>query len=339
MFRLIKIIFLFLFVIAALYFGASVFIPAKYTIERTETLNAPVDIVFEQVSHFKNWEKWSPWKEKDPEMKALFGPNDGKTGSYWLWKSSSGDGRMTSTNIIDQKEINYHLSYSKPYPSESDGSIKLEAQDNMTKVTWTMEGSNPFHLRVLNLLMDKKIGPDFEKGLQLLKVIAEKEASIFQNEYYGYRIKETRFGGSKIGFVRETVLFEEMDEFFTKNYAKIKEEATNCGFRIDGEPMALFYRWDYTNTVANIAAAIPIMGDSTLGNDCEMMQLQPQQALLLNYYGGYKSSANAYKALDNYVRNKKLRTQKPVIEEYIIGPKQQRDSSKWFTKIWYLLDK
>ena len=54
MFRLIKIIFLFLFVIAALYFGASVFIPAKYTIERTETLNAPVDIVFEQVSHFKN---------------------------------------------------------------------------------------------------------------------------------------------------------------------------------------------------------------------------------------------------------------------------------------------
>ena len=129
-----------------------------------------------------------------------------------------------------------------------------------------------------------------------------------------------------------------MDEFFTKNYAKIEEEAKNCGFSIEGKPMGLYYRWDYTNAVATVAAAIPVMGDSTLGEDYSLIQLQPQKALLLNYYGGYKSSTNACKALDNYVRNKKLRQAKPVIEEYIIGPKQQRDSAKWYTKIWYLLE-
>lgn len=318
---------------------ASLFIPSKFTVERSQTFNAPADIVFEQIVSFKNWETWSPLKEKDPKMKSLFGPNSGNEGSYWLWKGSkAGEGRMTNTGIKNQEQISYHLSLEKPYKSESDGYIKLEPNGNQTTVTWVIEGTNPFHLRVLNLMMDKWIGPDFEKGLELLKTIAEKETEIFQHDYFGYRIKETKFNGSKIGYVKKTIVIEELDEFFTKNYAKITSEAKNCNFKIDGHPMALFYRWDYTNGVTTVAAAIPLMGDSTLGEDYSLMQLQPQKALLLNYYGGYKSMANPYKALDNYIRNKNLKQVKPVIKEYIIGPKEQRDSTKWFTKIWYLLE-
>mgnify|MGYP000164966609 CR=1 FL=1 len=336
--RIIRIILIFIFVIVGLYLVASLFIPSKFTVERSQTLNAPTDIVFEQIVSFKNWEKWSPWKEKDPKMKSLFGPNPGKEGSYWLWKSKkTGKGRMTATDIKDQEQVIYHLTVDKPFAMELDGVVKLEPNGNQTKVTWMVEGTNPFHLRVLNLLMDKQIGPDFELGLDLLKTIAEKESEILQKEYFGYRIKETRFGGSKIGYVKKAIIIDELDEFFVKNYAKIKEEAQNCNFKIDGQPMALYYRWDYTNGVATVAAAIPVMGDSTLGEDFGLMQLQPQKALLLNYYGGYKSMANPYKALDNYIRNKNLRQVKPVIEEYIIGPKTQRDSTKWHTKIWYLL--
>ena len=336
--RIIQINFIFIFVIIGLYLVASLFIPSKYTVERSQTINAPPDIIFEQIGSFKNWEKWSPWKEKDPKMKSLFGPNSGKAGSYWLWKGNkAGEGRMTSTAIKDQEQVSYHLSYTKPIKSESDGYVKLEPNGNQTKVTWVAEGTNPFHLRVLNLLMDKKIGPDFERGLELLKSIAEKESEILQKEYFGYRIKEMRYGGNKIGYVKKAILIDELDEFFTKNYAKIKTEAKNCDFKIDGDPMALFYRWDYANGVATVAAAIPVMGDSTLGEDIGLMQLQPQKALLLNYYGGYKSMDKPYKALDNYLRNNGLSKKTPVIEEYITGPKQQRDSTKWFTKIWYLL--
>ncbi len=337
--RIIRIIFTFILIIVGLYLVASFFIPSNYKVERTLTLNAPTDIVFEQIASFKNWEKWSSGKNNDPEMKTLFGPNSGKVGSYWLWRGDkAGEGRMTCTAIEDQKKISFHLNLSKPYESESDGYIMLEPNGNETSVILVSEGTNPFHLRVLNLMMDKWIGPDFEKSLELLKTLAEKESEIFQKEYFGYRIKETRYDGNKIGYVKKTVAFDEMDEFFTKNYAKIEEEAKNCGFSIEGKPMGLYYRWDYTNAVATVAAAIPVMGDSTLGEDYSLMQLQPQKALLLNYYGGYKSSSNAYKALDNYVRNKKLRQAKPVIEEYVIGPKEQRDSAKWYTKIWYLLE-
>lgn len=337
--RILRIIFIFIFVIIGIYLLASLFIPKKYKVEKTLTLNAPVDIVFEQIASFKNWEKWSPQKEKDPDVKSLFGLDNKKAGSYWLWKGKkAGEGRITLTEIDPQNQVSYHYSSQKPFITESDGYIKLEPDANQTKVTWAMEGTFPFYLRVMNLMMERRYGPDFDKGLSLLQKIAEGESKILQNEYFGYRIKETRFDGYKIAYVRKAILIDELDEFFTKNNAKVKTEVTNCEFKINGAPIALFYRWDFENGVATVAAALPVEGDSTLGNDVGLMQLQPQKALLLNYYGGYKSMKNAYTALDNYIRNKKLSMVKPTLEEYIIGPKQQTDSAKWQTRIWYLLD-
>jgi len=337
--RLIKIVFIFIIVVIGLYLVACLFIPAKFTVERSLTVESPGDIVFEKVGYFKNWDKWNPWKAKDSKLKTLFGPNDGKTGSYWLWKSDkSGEGRMTSTEIKDQQLLAYHVSFEKPYKAEADGHIKIEPEGVKTKITWMIEGTNPFHLRVLNLLMDKWIGPEFEKGLQLLKVVTEQEATVLNKVYYGYRIKETRFEGARIAYVKKSIPFEEVDEFFRENYIKIKEEAQNCKFTIDGNNLALFYGRDEINSVSSIAAAVQVMGDSALGEDYSLMQIQPKKALLLNYYGGYKSSQNAYRALDNYLKNKRLRLKKPVIEEYVTGPKQQRDSNQWHTRIWYLIE-
>ncbi len=336
--RILRIILIFIVVIPGLYLAACLFIPSTYKVERSIEVNAPVDIVFEQIVPFKNWEKWSPEKAKDPKLKSLFSYNNGKVNSYWLWKGQkAGQGRIKATAIKNQKQIAYRHTIQKPFPLDLNGSITLEPQGLLTKIIWTTEGTNPFHLRVLNLLMDKKIGPDFEIGLALLKTIAEKEAEIFQKEYFGYRIKETRFIGSKIGYVKKTVLLDELDEFFSTNYLKLTSEAQNCNFKLNGPQMALYYRWDYTNGLATVAAAIPLKGDSTLGDDFSLMQFSSSKTLLLNYYGGYKSNANAYKALDNFARNKRLRIVKPAIEEYIIGPKEQRDSSKWLTKIYYLI--
>lgn len=336
--RILRILFIFIFVLVGLYLLASLFIPAKFKVERSENFNAPVDLVFEQISTFKKWEKWNPWKKQDSEVKSLFGPNQGKVGSYWLWKGDKvGEGRMTLMSITDQKEIRYLYEFNKPYQAEAEGYIKLEANGNQTTATWYIEGSNPFYLRVLNLIMDRQIGPNFETGLSALKRNSEKEYRVLKEEYFGYRIKQSTFSARKVGMVRKAILIPELDDFFAKNYEKVKREALDCGFKIRGKALGLYYRWDYVNGVATVAAALPLEGDSTLGHDVSLIKLGPQKALLLNYYGGYKSNQDAYKALDNYIRNKNLIRKSPVIEEYIIGPAQVADSSKWYTKIWYLL--
>lgn len=337
--RLIKIVFIFLFVVTGLYFGASLFIPESYQIERTALLNAPGDIVFEQVGSFKKWEKWNPWKEKDPKLKTLFGPDDGKPGSYWLWKSSTaGEGRMTSSKIEDQKQISYTVSFEKPYKTEAEGYLKLEPEGQNTRVTWVMTGRNPFHLRWMNLLLDKWLSPLLESGLEQLKITAEQEAKVLQETYFGYRIKPVRFEGAKIAYIRKSIPFGETDEFFKESFIKIKEETVNCKFRTDGNKMALYYFRDEVNEVASIAAALPVMGDSTLGPDFGIMHIKPKKSLVVHYYGGYKSNQNAYKALDNYLKNNRMNLKRPIVEEYVSGPEQVRDSSKWYTRIWYFLE-
>jgi len=336
--RLLKIVFIFILVMTGLYILACFFIPSTYKVERTEIINAPVDVVFEQMASFKNWDAWNPWKAKDPDLKIITSPHS-KKGAYWVWKGTlAGEAKMTLTDIVENQLLTYHIAHLKPKTYETDGTITLENDANKTKVTWVEEGKNPFHLRYLNLLANKKTGPDLEKGLVLLKQVSELESNILQKEYYGYRIKETIYGGNKIGYIKKSILIKDMDAFFAKSYPKITQEAKNCGFKMDGAPMGLFYKWDYVNGVATVAAALPIMGDSVLGNDCSLMQLNKQKALVINYYGGYKSMTNVYTALDNYVRNKKHRFKGPVIEEYITGPKQQRDSMKWNTRVWYLIE-
>lgn len=336
--RILRIVLIFIFVLAGLYLIACLFIPGDYKIERSETFNAPVDIVYEKVSSFRKWEKWNPWHDKDPELKTLFSSDDGSKGSYCKWKGTKGEGRLVMTENIENASLKYHIFIEKPYPSESDGYLTLEPNGNETKVTWGFVGSNPFYLRVINLFIDKTFGPDFEKGLNLLKSLAENDAAILRNEYFGYRIKQSEIEPLKLGYIRKALLFEDVDEFFVKGYEKITTEAKNCNFKINGPRLALFYGRDEINSISNIALAVPIEGDSTLGHDLAIMDFKGHKALLLDYYGGYKSNAKAYKALDNFVRNKGYRTKKPVIEQYITGPSQQKDSLKWHTKIWYLLD-
>ena len=50
------------------------------------------------------------------------------------------------------------------------------ADGSQTRVTWTMVGPQTFMTKVMGLFtsMDKMVGPDFEKGLQQLKAVAER---------------------------------------------------------------------------------------------------------------------------------------------------------------------
>jgi hypothetical protein len=74
----------------------------------------------------------------------------------------------------DEKGVWYTLDFeSGKYVSE--GAITIEPQGEAVKVTWHNGGHlgyNPVN-RYFGLLMDKMMGPDFEKGLSNLKLIAE----------------------------------------------------------------------------------------------------------------------------------------------------------------------
>jgi hypothetical protein len=154
--------------------------PSHYRVERSATMNAPAQVVFNQVNDFHKWDAWSPWAKLDPNMKTSFeGPPAG-TGAIYNWTGNSdvGEGRMTITDSKPADSIKIKLDFIKPFAATSATVFSFKPQGNQTAVTWTMDGENNFIGKAFCLFMnmDKMVGADFEKGLGQMKAVAEKAA-------------------------------------------------------------------------------------------------------------------------------------------------------------------
>jgi uncharacterized protein YndB with AHSA1/START domain len=152
-----------------------------YTVERTAIINAPPDLVYAQIANFHRWPAWSPWEGLDPAMRRTYsGPDLGAGATYaWSGNRKAGEGRMEITEAVEASGVKIALDFLKPFKSSSITAFHLSPEGENTRVTWTMTGSKTLMIRAMGLFksMDKMIGPDFEKGLDGLKAVAERPAS------------------------------------------------------------------------------------------------------------------------------------------------------------------
>lgn len=151
--------------------------PAAYSVVRSTTIAAPPGVVFGQVNDLHKFQAWSPWAEIDPNCKYTFeGPATG-TGSAFSWtgNSSVGAGKMTITESKPSELVHARLDFFKPFAGVGEAEYTFKPQGDKTVVTWTMTGEKVFITKAIGLFisMDKMLGPQFEKGLEKLKAIAE----------------------------------------------------------------------------------------------------------------------------------------------------------------------
>lgn len=153
--------------------------PAEFKIERTATIAAPPQTVFDHVNDFHKWNAWSPWEKLDPDLKRTYeGAEQGKGAIYrWVGNDQVGEGSMEILESRPAEEIDITLQFIKPFAATSKALFKFEPVGEQTKVTWTMSGDNGFMGKVFSLIMnmDKIVGGQFDEGLQKLKTAAEAE--------------------------------------------------------------------------------------------------------------------------------------------------------------------
>jgi hypothetical protein len=173
-----------LFVLAALFAVLCAIIaaqPEDFYVERSTTMAAPTDAVFEQVNNLQKWNDWSPWAKLDPNAKNTFeGPTSG-TGAKFHWDGDSnvGAGSMTIVESKPNENVKLNLHFIRPMEGTSDVEFKLKPEGDGTHVTWSMAGKNNFMGKAIGLVMDcdKMIGDSYEQGLASIKGIVEKPAS------------------------------------------------------------------------------------------------------------------------------------------------------------------
>lgn len=155
-------------------------LPKDFHIEREVVINKPKSVVFDYMKQLKKQDNWSPWAKMDPGMSKSYKGEDGTVGftSSWSGNNKVGEGEQEIKNIVEGERIDTELRFKKPMANTNTAYFITESVGpHQTKVRWGMNGKSPYPFNIVCFIfnMKKKVGENFEEGLESLKAVLEKQ--------------------------------------------------------------------------------------------------------------------------------------------------------------------
>lgn len=166
-----------LFLLLVLIIAIGALLPSRAHVERQITVAAPPARAFEVLNGFREFNKWSPWHERDPNTKYRYeGPEFGP-GAKLAWESKHpqvGKGSQQIVTNEPDKRITVLLNFGAMGTAGASYTIVPEGAGS--RITWAFDSEFGWDLfgRYMGLMMDRWIGPDYEKGLANLKKLLEQ---------------------------------------------------------------------------------------------------------------------------------------------------------------------
>lgn len=174
--RFIGRLFLALILLIIMIIGVAFLLPQQVSVSRSITIEAPAETVFPFLIDFREFNKWSPWLEKDPDTVVEYEGAPSGVGHKMRWDSGHpdvGTGTQEITAVEPNRRVESALDFGPMGTAIAE--FRLESDGPQTNVTWgfTVDlGMNPI-LRYMGLMMDRWVGKDYEDGLARLKDVAE----------------------------------------------------------------------------------------------------------------------------------------------------------------------
>ena len=167
--------------IVAVVLITALFVSKDMNYEKSIVINSRIGKVWNNVSSLGAMDKWSPWRDKDPNMKQTLTGTDGTVGATQAWESkvkNVGAGSQTIINLVEPTLLETKLNFLKPFKSTADAYVKLSDQGGNTKATWGFKSKMPYPMNLMKLFMnfEKEMDKEFGTGLGRLKDISEKNS-------------------------------------------------------------------------------------------------------------------------------------------------------------------
>lgn len=152
--------------------------PDAYSVSRSLLINAPADKLHAIINTPREFERWSPYSPKDPQMKNTYsGPASGVGArNDFVGNSQVGAGSVEIVRSSAPSEVAMQLTMLKPFAAQNEVIYSLVPQGSATQVTWAMTAKQPYFAKIIGIFinMDNMVGKDFADGLARLKALAEK---------------------------------------------------------------------------------------------------------------------------------------------------------------------
>jgi effector-binding domain-containing protein len=319
-----------LLLLVALFFAVGMVLPDTAHVVRSIKVEAPQAQVFALVNSFRRFDQWSPWADKDPQLKTqLSGPAYG-VGAHYEWQGNAavGSGSQEIVSSTPNSQVKTRLSFAG-FDQPSIASFDIEADGPITRVSWSLDiklGANPIG-HYFGMLMDRQIGPDYERGLARLKALLEKgsktdfsmlEAALVETtpQTYAYVSGSSSTDTDAIGRALGAA------------YGKVGVFMGSSGLKQAQAPIAVTRRWDAEAKVYDFDAGIPVdradaQAPATLNgkpNEVKIAQTYAGAALKVDHHGSYKELAKTYALIDEYKAAYALQDNGAPWEQYVSDP-------------------
>ena len=305
----------------------------EYDVNRSITVDKSNAEVFNLVQDFNKWTVWSPWLCMEPDAKVSISGNGMSVNDKYSWIGELvGEGTITHTKIDLGKVIEQNILFKAPMESTSFVYWEFNnVNDSTTKVTWGMKGEMPFYLRFMAKMMEPMIGMDYERGLKMIKELAEKGYVASKVEIVGVvDVPAMNYLGQKTACTMDDVA-----ENMKKSFSDLSNYALSNSVEFE-KALSVYHDFDFIKGDVEYTAAVPVKADFVAKEPFYVGELEATKALKIIFLGDYQHVGNAWAAGMSYIRTHKLKENKsvPSYEVYLNSPKEEPDSRKWITEVY-----
>ncbi len=309
--------------------------PNDYNIVRTRTINAPAAVLFATINDFKNWESWSPWIEKDPELQITYPEQTIGVGGAYSWEGEDGIGRMSTLSSSPYDSILQEMQFEDFPPSQV--YWKFEPTDNGTTVSWGMESeSMPFMLKFYALIsggMDQMIGPDFELGLKKLDSVTINSMKAYSVVINGI----TEYGGGFYLYKTTNATSSNISQIMGRQYGSIGMYMGENNIAMNGMPFTIYHDMNFDNGSVIMSNGMPVKEKVIISGDSDILcdYMPKLRVLKATLHGNYTNLSTAWKTAMQHLTDNGLEpTEVNPFEIYTNDPGDFPNPANWITEIY-----
>lgn len=329
------IIFLLLIVIigVAIYIGVQ---PNSYEVSRTGNFEAPSAVIYDNVIDFKNWEAWSSWAEKDPDLKITLSDQTSGVGGHYSWEDKDGVGTMKTLAAEANKSISQEMQFGDFPPSQVNWTFDAK-DDGTTDVKWAMSGDKvPFMLKAFSVMsggFDDMMGPDFERGLEKLDSIIQTSMNKYEVTVEG--IKD--YGGGYYLYKTTNADNSNISQKMGEQYGSIGAFMGQNNIQMNGMPLTVYHDMNQEEGTVIMSNGIPVSEkiDVPQGSDVLCGYMPKMKVLKVTMLGNYTNLEKAWgQAMTHIAENNLTQSEEKPFEIYTNDPGNFPNPSDWRTEIY-----
>jgi effector-binding domain-containing protein len=180
--------------------------------------------------------------------------------------------------------------------------------------------------------MDENMGPDFKRGLESLKKVAEERAASSPS----LPVSEVEVEALPIYYIEgESKISEMSSDFFGSRYGALMAYLGSDAQNMLEMPMAIAQEWNEEDDYAKIWVALACESDKGEVGEIKKGMTHAGKAVMCEYRGDYAGTEAGHIAASEYIEANNLQMAGAPWEVYVTDPMMEPDTTKWLTKVYY----